>query len=290
MIKLKYILFVSPLLLCGCWGSKYVSADPSLEEIYVGKTYYDIESDFGRPDVTVRDDMEGSKATYYSASLTGSRAANLYKERKVRNRRTKENGAPEANITFSFKPDMRCYAVDSDFQLERVKEVKKPQPKPWDRSKPIWTKPQLPRTLDFPDVEKRSLLAKVISIEKIEMDKYKTTVHFMYKARTPIHRPVIDSGIFINSDVYIEDMASGHRYKMLEVDGISLYPKSTKFAHNIGGYDVLIYSITFQALPAETEFINIIEPGHSSFNFYKVDVRKPNALIEQEKQKTNRNK
>lgn len=280
------IIAAAMLLLTGCWGSRFISADPSLEQIYVGKSYYDIVADFGRPDITLRDGMEGTVMVYKVVNLQGSAASELYSRYNMRNRSTKETGKPDGAIAFSLGANMVCYAVESEFQLERTREAKaKEQPKrPTDPDKPVWVKPRLPRTLDFPFVESRSPYAQTVSIEKIEMDRNQVKVHFMYKARTPKHQP-INPGIFINEEVYIEDCYTGQRYPMREVDGITLYPERTQFAHNIGGYDVLVYSITFEPLPAEVEFINIIEPGHSGFNFYNVDTRTPDPYYESIKKK-----
>ena len=283
----KYILCVpaAAMLLTGCWGSRYISADPSLEDIYAGRSYYDVVNDFGRPDATQSDGMEGTVAVYNSVNLSSSAAADLYRQHEVRNRVTKENGAPNGSIAFSFDTRMRCYGVDSDFEMKREKAAKPAAPKPVDRSIPAWGQPRIPRTLDFPAVERRSPYADVISIERIVMEKDSTVVHFMFKARTPDHRPVIDSGICVMQDIFIQDCSNGRRYKMLSVDGISLYPTYTRFAHNEGGYDVLVYSVAFDPMPAETQFIDIVEPGHSGYNFYGVDVRTPSALLEYEKNK-----
>ena len=54
------MLLCCALLLAGCWGSRYVSADPDLEDIYVGHTYYEVVEDFGRPDATMKDNFEGT--------------------------------------------------------------------------------------------------------------------------------------------------------------------------------------------------------------------------------------
>ena len=43
----------------------------------------------------------------------------------------------------------------------------------------------------------------------------------------------------------------------------------------------VVYSVTFQPLHEDTEFVNIIEPGHSGFNFSKVDVRTPMTTKDQ---------
>ena len=124
----------------------------------------------------------------------------------------------------------------------------------------------------------------MVSIEKIEVEKGKTKVYFMYRDRTPEHKSLNDVGLYLMPDVYIEDCATGERVPMLSCEGITLYPERTRFARNQGGFDVLLYSVTFKALPEETEFVNIIEPGHSGFNFYNVDVRTPMTTKEQLKE------
>ncbi len=263
-------------LLAGCWGSRWVSADPDLEDIYVGKSYYEVVDDFGYPDASIQDGMEGSKVAYNAVSLNGTRAASLYRHFNMRNRATKQDGAPVGGLTFSFDADMKCYAVNSDFQHERVKQPKAaPQEKPRDNRLPIKVKPQIPRTLDYPYVESRSPHAGNVSLEKVEITRDKTVLYFMYKDRTPDRRPVPDYGISIMPEVYVEDCATLKRFAFRKAEGIALYPEYSNFAHNQGGYDILVYSLTFEPLDEDTEFINVVEPGHSGHNYYKVDVRTP---------------
>ena len=78
--KLLSILFVGALLATACGGSRYVSADRDLEDVYIGKSYYEIVADFGRPDATMQDGMEGSKMAYNSVTLSGTQAAGLYRQ------------------------------------------------------------------------------------------------------------------------------------------------------------------------------------------------------------------
>ena len=258
----------------GCSGGRYISADKDLEEIYRGKTYYEVVDDFGRPDATIDDGMEGTTAVYNSVSLNGSRAAGLYTKYIMRNRTTKEEGAPVGDIAFSFNPKMRCYAVNSDFQHRRVKEPK-PVPPEANREpgRPVWETPRVPRTIEFPDVKDRSTYAKLVSIEKVEITKDYVKIYFHYQARTPKRRPLNDYGISINEDIYLEDADTRERYALKSVEGITYYPEYTEFAHNDGGYDVLNYSITFEPIARETLRLNVVEPGHSGFNFYGIDVK-----------------
>ena len=107
------------------------------------------------------------------------------------------------------------------------------------------------------------------------MERDKTKIYFQYRDRTPNHRPLVDSGIYIMPEVYLEDCNTQIRYSLLSTEGITLYPEYTKFAHNRGGFDVLVYCLTFEPVSLYTEYINIIEPGHSGFNFYNVDIRTP---------------
>ena len=285
---MKHLAYFAPLLallLTSCWGSRYVSADPDLEEIYVGKSYYEIVDDFGYPDASIQDGMEGSKIAYNAISLNGTRAAGLYRKFNMRNRATKQDGTPVGGLTFSFDSEMKCYAVNSDFQHERVKQPKAaPAPKPGDPRRPDKVKPQIPRTLDYPYVESWSPAADVVTIEKIQVERAKLVVHFMYRTRTPDRRPVPDRGLYIVPDVYVEDCATGTRYGFVKAEGITLYPEETHFAHNQGGYDVLVYSLTFEPLGDAVEYINIIEPGHTGYNFYGVDVRTPVTTKEELKQ------
>ncbi|MBO7102015.1 MAG: hypothetical protein J6V98_08365 [Bacteroidales bacterium] len=276
------ILTLAALLLAGCWGSRFVSADTDLENIYVGKTYYEVVDEFGRPDATIDDGRDGTKIAYNAVSLNGTRAASLYQLYTVRNKATRVTGAPVGGITFSFDADMKCYAVDSDFQRERVKEEKRVEKgKPQDMRRPNKVKPKIPRTIEFPYIEDRSPNADVVSIEKVEVDKFKLKVYLQYRDRTPARRPVNDYGISVMPEVYVEDVATGNRYALQKAEGITLYPDHTHFAHNAGGYDVLLYSLTFDPVPEDTEFINIIEPGHSGYNFYRVDIRTPMSSKEE---------
>ncbi|MBP5341423.1 MAG: hypothetical protein J6Y52_03565 [Bacteroidales bacterium] len=267
---------VLALLTASCGASRYVSADSDLEELYVGKTYYEIVDDFGRPDATIDDGREGTKVAYNAVSLNGTRAAGLYKQFKMRNRASGNTGAPVGGITFSFNSDMKCYAVDSDFQHERVKAGKQPKAeKPRDRRLPDKIKPIIPRSVDFPLVKSRTPNAEMISIEKVKVEKDQITVYFQYRNRTPVHRSVNDDGLYIMPEVYVEDAATGVRSALRKVEGITLYPKRTYFSKNVGGYDILLYSLTFDPVAEECEYINVVEPGHSGYNFYGIDIRTP---------------
>lgn len=270
-------LSLAAFLFVGCWGNRFVSADADLESIYMGKSYYEIIDEFGRPDASLQDDEGGSRIVYNYTTLTSTSAAPLCKQYTVRNRRTKEVGNPGGSITFSFNIKMRCYAVQSDFQRQKVAPQKPQQP----QSKlPVWAKPRVPRSLDFPFVKSTSPYGKVVTIEKIEIEKNQTKVYFAYCDRTPQHRPLYDKGLSINPDVFIRDCATGEHIKFVKAEGITLYPEYTDFAHNRGGYDVLVYSLTFEALPLDTQTIDIIEPGPEGFNFYQVDVRTPLNFIQ----------
>ena len=274
--KLLSVLFVGALLSVACGGSRYVSADRDLEDVYIGKSYYEIVADFGRPDATMQDGMEGSKMAYNSVTLSGTQAAGLYRQYNVRNRATKIEGTPRGGITFSLDASMKCYAVDSDFERERTKEPQKVQiPKPEDIRMPGKVKPKVPRAIEYPYFDTKSPFAEYVTIEKVEVMRKNVTVYFEYRKRTPDRRPIVDDGIFIMPEVYIEDCATGKKYMLKDHEGIALYPDKTHFAKNQGGYDVLHYSLTFEALPEDTEFINIIEPGHSAYNFFRVDIRTP---------------
>lgn len=264
---------LATFLMAGCWGSRFVSADADLESIYMGKSYYDIVDEFGRPDYTTQDEEGGTRVVYNAVSLNGTSAAGLYRQYLVRNRNTKEEGQPTAPVTFSFNIRNRCYAVESDFLREKTR-TSAARPKK-DDGRPQWVRPRVPRSFDFPHVDRRSPYGELVTIEKIEIEKDKTVVYFSFCDRTPKHRPLYDKGLSINGDVFIRDCANGKRVKFVKADGITIYPEYTDFAHNKGGYDVLVYSLTFEALPLETETIDIIEPGPEGFNFYGVDVRTP---------------
>lgn len=270
------------MLAAGCGGSRYMSADADLEALFMGRTYYEIVDEFGRPDATADDGMEGTKAAYNAVSLNGTRAAELYRKYSMRNRATGISGTPVGGITFSFGPDMKCYAVNSDFQHERVKEAKPVKAgKPQDKRQPNKVKPMIPRSVDLPYWEERSPNADMISIEKVRVEKDQIIVYFQYRDRTPEHRPVNDYGLYIMPEVYLEDAVTGVKSKMRKVEGITLYPKRTYFSNNVGGYDILLYSITFDPVAEETEYINIVEPGHSGYNFYGVDIRTPMSSKEE---------
>lgn len=266
-------LSLATLLMAGCWGSRFVSADADLESIYMGKSYYDIVDEFGRPDYTTQDEEGGTRIVYNAVTLNGTSAAGLYRQYLVRNRSTKEEGQPSAPVTFSFNIRNRCYAVESDFVREKTRSSAGKAKK--EDKRPQWVRPRVPRSFDFPYVDRRSPYGELVTIEKIEIERDKTVVYFSFCDRTPKHRPLYDKGLAINGDVFIRDCATGKRVKFVKADGISIYPEYTDFAHNKGGYDVLVYSLTFEALPLETETIDIIEPGAEGFNFYGVDVRTP---------------
>ena len=272
-MKYRVLLLLTPavLMLTGCFGARYVSADKALEEIYVGKSYYEVMDDFGRPDATVDDGMQGTQAIYRNVSLNGTRASSLYRQYNMRNKSTHEEGEPEGNMVFLFNSKMRCYAVNSNLQHQRVK-VKKEQPAERDPNRWAWQNPKVPRTIDFPMVEDCSIPAEVVSIERVEINKENTKVYMRYRSRTPVHRPVPDNGVWLMPEVYIEDDATGVRSALLEVEGITLYPEATFFAHNDGGYDVLNYTLTFEPVARQTVKINIIEPGHTGRSFYGIDV------------------
>lgn len=270
------------LLATACSGGRFVSADRDLEEVYVGKSYYDIVADFGRPDATMQDGMEGSKIAYNSVTLSGTKAAGLYRQYTMRNRATKIEGTPHGGITFSFDASMKCYAVDSDFERERTKEA--PAVKEvaqTDVRMPDKVKPRIPRSIEYPYLDRKSPFAETVSIEQVDVERTKTTVYFMYRNRTPEKRPIVDDGLFIMPEVYMVDCATGKRYSMTGHEGIALYPERTRFANNQGGYDVLRYSLTFEALPENVEYIDIVEPGHSGYNFFRVDIRTPMSTKEE---------
>lgn len=270
------------LLATACSGGRFVSADRDLEEVYVGKSYYDIVADFGRPDASMQDGMEGSKIAYNSVTLSGTKAAGLYRQYTMRNRATKIEGTPHGGITFSFDASMKCYAVDSDFERERTKEV--PAVKEvaqTDVRMPDKVKPRIPRSIEYPYLDRKSPFAETVSIEQVDVERTKTTVYFMYRNRTPEKRPIVDDGLFIMPEVYMVDCATGKRYSMTGHEGIALYPERTRFANNQGGYDVLHYSLTFEALPENVEYIDIVEPGHSGYNFFRVDIRTPMSTKEE---------
>lgn len=270
------------LLATACSGGRFVSADRDLEEVYVGKSYYDIVADFGRPDATMQDGMEGSKIAYNSVTLSGTKAAGLYRQYTMRNRATKIEGTPHGGITFSFDASMKCYAVDSDFERERTKEA--PAVKEvaqTDVRMPDKVKPRIPRSIEYPYLDRKSPFAETVSIEQVDVELTKTTVYFMYRNRTPEKRPIVDDGLFIMPEVYMVDCATGKRYSMTGHEGIALYPERTRFANNQGGYDVLHYSLTFEALPENVEYIDIVEPGHSGYNFFRVDIRTPMSTKEE---------
>lgn len=261
------------LLLTSCWGTRYVSADADLENVYMGKSYYDIVAEYGLPDATFHDRRNGTFITYNSATLTGEAQA-LYSRYEMRNSSTKEKGAPAGTLRFAFSEDMKCYGVESNLQRKRESEGNDNVAQKIDKNM-LDLKPRIPRTLDFPFVERRSPAAEVIRIERIEITKTETNVFFGYMPRTPKHRPTNDKGICIHPDVFIRDCSDGKRMAMKAVEGITLYPEYTDFAHNWGGYDVRIYTITFEPLPENVQKIDIVEPGAEGFNFYGIDVRTP---------------
>ena len=282
MKSVKLLVIVAAVLLVGCGGGRYISADRDLEEVYVGKSYYEIVADFGRPDASMQDGMEGSKIAYNSVTLSGTKAAGLYRQYNMRNRATKMEGTPHGGITFSLDASMKCYAVDSDFERERTKEAPKVvEEKPGDIRMPEKIKPRIPRAIDYPFYNAKSPFAETVSIEQVKVERKKVTVYFMYRNRTPDRRPIVDDGLYIMPEVYVEDCATGKHYLLTDVEGIALYPERTRFANNQGGYDVLHYSLTFEALPEDTEYINIIEPGHSGYNFFRVDIRTPMSSKEE---------
>lgn len=264
------------LLFAGCWGNRYVSADPDLEALYVGRTYYDVVREFGQPDATVSDGREGTRVAYNKVSLSGTAAAPLYRQYTLRNRSTHVSGTPMGGITFSFNSEMKCYAVDSDFEHERIREPKAEKPaKPGDPRRPDPVKPKIPRTVEYPYFESCSPYAQVVSIEKVEIDRERVKIYFQYRDRTPDHRPLNDQGIYVTPEIYLEDIRTGIRYSLRSAEGIAIWPERSQFAHNKGGFDVLNYCLTFEPVSLYTEYINIVEPGHSGFNFYGVDIRTP---------------
>ena len=113
----RMLLFVGTFfLLVGCGSSRYVSADADLEAIYIGKSYYDIVADFGRPDASMNDGMEGSKIAYNSVSLSNSKASDLYQRFNMRNRATKVKGTPKGGITFSLNAVCSWYLMPCSLQ------------------------------------------------------------------------------------------------------------------------------------------------------------------------------
>lgn len=286
-LSYKWIMLL-PLILTGCWGSRYISADADLENVYLGRSYYDIVREFGQPDATATDGREGTRVAYNNVSLSGTSAAPLYRQYSMRNRATRVSGAPMGGITFSFNSEMKCYDVDSDFERERVKEPKAEKPaKPGDPRRPDPVKPRIPRTVEYPYFVSCSPAAEVVSIEKVEIDRERVKIYFQYRDRTPSHRPLNDQGIYVSPDIYIEDCNTHNRYSLVSAEGIALYPEQSQFAHNKGGFDVLNYCLTFEPVGLYTEYIDIVEPGHTGYNFYRVDIRTPLTTKEELKEKEN---
>ena len=133
----------------------------------------------------------------------------------------------------------------------------------------------MPRTIDLPSVKGRSPFAQVVSVERVEVLEDQTKITFSYCDRTPKHRPLHDKGLTIHKDVFIRDCATNQHIKLIKPEGITLYPDYTPFAHYRGGYDMLVYTLVFEAIPPEAEFIDVVEPGAEGFNFYTIDVRTP---------------
>lgn len=257
-------------------GGRFISADADLEEIFKGKTYYEVVDDFGRPNATQHDGREGTKVAYNFVSLSGTRAAQLYERYHLRNRVTHSEGFPSGGITFFFDANMRCYAVDSDFQRERTKQDKPvAAARHEDLRRPMHITPRIPRTLNVPHIEGKSPYAEAVSIERVEVERDFTKIYFTYKSRTPRHQSKTNDGIYIMPDVYIENCTTGERYALKDHSGITLYPYRTHFAQNVGGFDMLSYSLTFEPVATDTEYINLVEPGHSGYNFYQIDIRTP---------------
>ena len=127
MKRLFYVaLLPLTVLFAGCWGSRYVSADSELEALYVGKSYYEVLDDFGRPNATVDDGNQGTRAIYRNVSLLGTRAAGMYRQYNMRNKSTHQTDEPTGDVAFLFNSKMRCYAVNSNLQYLRVKAKKEP--------------------------------------------------------------------------------------------------------------------------------------------------------------------
>lgn len=263
-------------LLLGCSGTRYISADADLEAIYLGKSYYDIVAEFGRPTSTQLDARGRTQATYASATLAGTRAERLAKQYNLRNRVTKEDNVTEGRIVFLFDDKMKCREVESDLLRQQDSRQNSQEiPLAQNPNRPTSVKPIVPRTLDLPHVDRRSPFAQVVSVERVEVLEDQTKVYFSYCDRTPKHRPLHDKGICIHGDVFIRDCNTGQHIKLIKPEGISLYPDYTPFSHYRGGYDMLVYTLIFEAIPPEADFIDIVEPGAEGFNFYGVDVRTP---------------
>lgn len=278
-MKKSILLSALAIVVAGCWGSRYVTVDKELESIYMGKSYYEIVDEFGRPDAVMQDDEGGTRIAYNNATLAGTSAGHLYKDFNIRNRRTKEQGTPKGQLAFSFNIRMKCYAVSSDLQREKNPSTAVANQGSGTKHAGL-AKPRVPRSFDFPYVERRSPSAQVVSIERVEVESNQTKIYFSYCARTPEHRPLYDKGLSVNPDVFIRDNTTGKHYKLAKPEGITLYPEYTAFAHNRGGYDVLNYSLVFEALPPEVLTIDIVEPGPEGFNFYGVDISTPMTFRE----------
>ena len=86
-------------------------------------------------------------------------------------------------------------------------------------------KPKVPRSFDFPFVKSRSPYARVVNVEKIEIEHDKTVVYFSYCDRTPAHRPLYDKGLSINKDIYICNLADVETIDIVEpgAEGFNFY-------------------------------------------------------------------
>ena len=102
-----------------------------------------------------------------------------------------------------------------------------------------------------------------VSISKVQITKKYTVVHCRYTSTFSGHACVSPS-------MFIEDLKTKKRYKLVKTEKIPLCPKQYMFSEKGHKFDFVLY---FERVPHTVRYINMIEDMANGFNFYRIFLR-----------------
>ena len=116
-----------------------------------------------------------------------------------------------------------------------------------------------------PEYETKS---KKLNILRIQILPEYTKVDYGYLA---VNHYIRGGWVQIYENSFIRDLKTKKCYSFIKAENIPIAPTKHFFTSN---YDYLYYSLYFEPIPVDTEFIDIIESeeGGTYFNFYKVNI------------------
>ena len=99
-----------------------------------------------------------------------------------------------------------------------------------------------------------------VGITKIQITKKHTIVYCKYTSTFSGHACV-------SPKMFIEDLKTKKRYKLIKTEKIPLCPKQYMFSEAGHKFDFVLY---FERVPHSVRYINMIEDMANGFNFYKI--------------------